>query len=90
MNKNELAEKIAIKSRLTKKDSLKVIEDIFETILESLESEEVKIAGFGTFKLKSHKERKGINPITKEEILIHNYQSISFKPSKGVKKGFND
>ena len=91
MNKIELSEQIAVKARLTKKDSLNIIEDVFETIVEALQrNEEVKIAGFGTFKLKMRKARQGINPITKEVISLPSQTAIAFQTTKSVKKIFND
>ncbi len=90
MNKIELAEKVAVTSRLTKKDALKTVEDVFMIILDTLEhGEEVKISQFGTFKVKNRKERTGINPITKEQITIISKKSLSFHPSLNVKERLN-
>ena len=49
------------------------------------EGEQVKIAGFGTFEVKTRAERKGLNPSTKEEIVIAPSKSVGFKASKTLK-----
>ena len=46
----------------------------------------VKVAGFGNFVVKERKERKGRNPLTKEEITIPATTVIAFKASKALKE----
>jgi len=47
--------------------------------------EKVVLSGFGTFRVVSRRDRKGVNPQTGTEILIRGRKSISFKPSKLLK-----
>lgn len=90
MNKVELAEKVAYEARLTKKDAIKVVDSVFECIVNSLENgEEVKISKFGTFKVKRRKARTGINPITKETIGIESQNALVFQASSNVKEILN-
>lgn len=90
MNKVELAEKVAYEARLTKKDAIKVVDNVFECIVNSLENgEEVKISKFGTFKVKRRKARTGINPITKETIGIESQNALVFQASSNVKEILN-
>ena len=87
MNKQELSEKIhAAYEKLGKGESAKLVDDLFEIIIDSLlKSEEVKIAGFGSFVTRNTAERKGINPKTKEQITIPAKKSVKFRVSKPLK-----
>ncbi len=51
--------------------------------------EDVSIPTLGTFKHKVTKERKGINPRTKEEVVIPSKKTVSFKPGKVLKDSLN-
>lgn len=91
MNKVELVELVKEAARLTKKDAAVAVDAVFESILNALvEGEEVKVAGFGTFVVKEHAARVGINPSTKEPIQIPAMKSIGFKVSKTAKVRVND
>ncbi len=71
MIKADLVDKVAEKSGLTKKDSLKAIDAVFEAITGALVAgDKVQLVGFGTFETKEREARKGINPRTREEIDI--------------------
>ena len=70
ITKANLIEKISNRLGLSKSDSQNLVENFFEIISTSLESgEDVKISGFGTFKLKKKNTRPGRNPMTGEVIL---------------------
>lgn len=91
MNKEEIIVNVAYKARLTKKDATMAVNAVFDTILDTLESgESVKIAGFGSFDVKTHKARIGMNPITKEPIQIPEMNAISFKAGKAAKDKVNE
>lgn len=90
MNKVELVEKVKDAARLTKKDAQLAVEAVFETILDTLVAgEEVKVAGFGSFAVKQHAARDGINPSTKEKIRIPAIKAIAFKAAKPAKDKVN-
>ncbi len=91
MNKVELAEKVAISARLTKKDALDIIEKVFEEIINAVkDGEEVKIAKFGSFKAKKRIARQGMNPVTKKVIDLPSQTTLTFRNSKSVKNLLND
>ena len=50
---------------------------------------QVQLIGFGTFKVKLRKKRKGRNPKTKEEITIPASKTVTFKPGKKLKELLN-
>ena len=79
----------ALKNRfgLTAADSYKMIDIIFDEIEQSLENgEDVKITGFGTFKILSKSARIGRNPKTGIPAVISARRVASFRPSAEFRK----
>ena len=71
MNKVELADLVAERARLTKKDATIAVDALFDGIVEALaKGEEVRVAGFGTIEVKERKPRQGVNPSTGEKMTI--------------------
>ncbi|NLY11129.1 MAG: HU family DNA-binding protein [Firmicutes bacterium] len=87
MNKTDLINKVAQKSGLTKKAATEAVDAVFSSISEALASnDKVTIVGFGTFEVRDRAERKGINPSTKEEIVIPATRVPAFRPGKTLKE----
>ena len=61
----------------------------YGTNLDEVESDSVKIAGFGTYKVAKRKARVGRNPRTGEQIQIAASQKVKFLPAKALKEVFN-
>ena len=79
----------ALKDRfgLTAADSYKMIEVIFSEIEQSLlHGEDVKIAGFGTFKILNKSARIGRNPKTGVPAVISARRVTTFHPSTDFRK----
>ena len=90
MTKAELIEAIAKDSDLTKKDSAIVLEAFLNSIKASLEKdEEVRLIGFGTFKVSKRSARMGRNPRTGAEIKIAASKVPTFKAGKELKEAVN-
>lgn len=72
MNKKQLAEEIAKDLPMIPKSKiLKAVDVFLDTILETLiKGEAVKLSGFGTFYLGQRQEKRGVNPRTKQPIVI--------------------
>ncbi len=86
MNKADLIAKVADKSGLTKKDADKALAALIESITEALKNDDkIQLVGFGTFELRKRAERKGRNPLTKEEITIPASNVPAFKAGKALK-----
>ena len=86
MTKTELIAAVAQKTELSKKDSEKAIAAVVDAITEALaQGDKVQLVGFGTFEVKERAERKGINPRTKEEIVIAASKLPAFKAGKALK-----
>ena len=90
MNKAELINAIAQKSKLTKKDSEEALNAILRSIEEALKKgDKISLVGFGSFEVKKRKARKGMNPQTKEEIKIPAKKVPVFRAGKGLKEIVN-
>ncbi len=90
MNKAELIGAAAAKAEVSRRDAEAVVEATLELIEEAIiKGEEVKISGFGIFEKKERAARVGTNPSNGEKIEIAASNSVSFKPSKGLKEKLN-
>ncbi len=87
MTKADLINAVAQKTQLSKKDSDKAVAAVLDAITETLAAgEKVSLVGFGTFEVKERAEREGINPRTKEKIVIPASKLPSFKAGKALKE----
>jgi len=86
MKKRTIIENTKKEVNLTNKQSQEVINTIFDTISKALiQGENVKIRGFGTFKITNYKERNGRNPKTGEKIVIPAKRVIRLNVAKDLK-----
>ncbi|MCB9255229.1 MAG: HU family DNA-binding protein [Bdellovibrionaceae bacterium] len=87
MNKNELVDKVATLTKLTKADCQRVIDAVIDTTRVKIKrGEEVRLVGFGTFVRSKRSARKGRNPQTGEEIQIKSQWVPKFRPGKEFKE----
>ena len=90
MNKNDLIAAVAEKSGLSKADSGKAVDGVFDAISGTLKSKgEVRIVGFGTFSTAERKATTGRNPRTGEPLQIAASTQPKFKAGKGLKDAVN-
>ncbi|MCM1293987.1 MAG: integration host factor subunit alpha [Muribaculaceae bacterium] len=81
ITRNDLANCLRERFGFTTADAYKLVDVIFDEIQESLiNGEEVKFAGFGSFKILSKPERMGRNPKTGESAVISARRVASFRP----------
>lgn len=87
MNKVALAEAIADKTGLSKKQAEDFLEAFVEAVTDGLiRKETVTIAGFGAFSAKFRHARMGVNPQTPEQRMeIPAVWIPKFKAGKGLK-----
>lgn len=87
MNKSELITVVAEKSGMTKKDSEKAVNAVFEGIREALaQGDKVQLIGFGTFDLRKRNAREGRNPATGDTIQIPEATVPVFKAGKALRE----
>ncbi len=80
MNKAELIDAIASKSKLTKADSKKALDAFIEATSHTLKKGgRIALVGFGSFSVSSRKARTGRNPQTGKEIKIPAKKVVRFK-----------
>lgn len=90
MNKNDLVQKLAERTGLSKMDAQKAVDGVFEVVTEALKSgDEVRITGFGVFVVSSRAGGKGRNPQTGEEIVIKASKAPRFRAGKPLKDALN-
>ena len=90
MNKNDLVAAIAGSTGLSKSDSARAVDSVFDSIADALKAgEEVRIVGFGSFKVTHRKQSQGRNPRTGEPITIPASNQPKFKAGKGLKDAVN-
>ena len=91
MTKADIMQNIHNRLGFSKKDSLEIVESVFDIMKENLaRSENIKISGFGNFVVKEKKARKGRNPQTGEEIEISARKVLTFKPSQLLRRTLNE
>lgn len=72
---------------LTRKEVNAILDTALEAIVKALEDgEDVKLAGFGNFVVKTRAARTGKNPATGDTIQIPATKVVGFKPSKTLKE----
>ena len=90
MNKNELIEQVAGKIGLTKSAVTDVVEAVLEAITGTLVGgEEVRLTGFGSFRISERKASEGRNPRTGETIKIEAAKNIKFRQGTDLKERVN-
>ncbi|MBQ4037442.1 MAG: HU family DNA-binding protein [Clostridia bacterium] len=90
MNKTQLTELVAAKTKMKKKDAEAAVSQVFACITEALvNGEKVQISGFGSFESKERAARIGRNPHTHEEMEIPAFKSAGFSPSRTLKSAIN-
>ncbi len=91
MTKAELVEDVARAAELTKKDAERLVEIVFESIIETLnQGEKIELRGFGSFRVRERGARRGRNPKTGDPVSIPAKRVPYFKPGKELKEFFND
>ena len=89
LTKSDLIEVLYNKIGYTKQFSKSLVNDIFTTIQDRLQSGQgVRISGFGKFVLKDKKKRRGRNPQTGESLMIKSRRVVTFRPSLSMKNKF--
>ena len=90
MTKADLVDDVASAAELTKKDAERLVEIVFESIIESLnEGGKIELRGFGSFRVRERGARRGRNPKTREPVNIPAKRVPYFKAGKELKELIN-
>jgi integration host factor subunit beta len=91
MTKAELVEDVARAAELTKKDAERLVEIVFESIIDTLNhGEKIELRGFGSFRVRERGARRGRNPKTGDPVDIPAKRVPYFKPGKELKELINE
>ncbi|HEY1353732.1 MAG TPA: HU family DNA-binding protein [Ktedonobacteraceae bacterium] len=83
VGRQELTKRIAAQADLTQKKASEVLEALLDGIREELQSgHEVRLVGFGSFKVKRSAARKGVNPRNRQTIEVPAKDRVRFSPGK--------
>lgn len=86
MNKQALADWVHQKLGGTKVQAEEVVDGLFDAIIQTMKKgDEVSIAGFGIFSVKSRAARMARNPKTGEQVKVAAKRVPKFRPAKGLK-----
>ena len=90
LTRKDLINLVYMQIGFSKKISENLIEEFFSLIILNLKKEKkIKISKFGTFLIRSKKERIGRNPKTKVQKKITERNVVLFKASKEFKESIN-
>lgn len=87
VKKNQLAQKLAEKFGVSKKQGMEWLDATFDEIARVIKTgDKVNIAGFGIFRVADRKAREGRNPKTGETVHIKASKAPKFRASKVLKE----
>jgi DNA-binding protein HU-beta len=83
IGRQELSKRIAKQTKLSQKQAGEVLEATLITIREALQNgDEVRLVGFGSFKVRQSAARKGVNPRDRKPIEVPAKERVRFFPGK--------
>ncbi len=87
MNRNDLARAVYdVHGGLSQAESQRIVDQIFCTIRDRLvRGEKVLLSGFGCFRVRARRERRGVHPQTGMSIVVRGRRAVIFKPSRYLK-----
>ena len=86
MNKKDLVRAMAAKAGMKVVEAERALSAFMEAVTEALSGgEEVRLSGFGTFRVVERKPRRMKNPRTGEVMDIPAKRVVKFKPGSGLR-----
>ena len=90
LTKAQIVESIQNQTGFPKNKSSDIVESLLEIIKSTLASgDDVLVSGFGKFKVREKKERKGRNPATGEDMMLEPRRVVTFKCSGKLRDRIN-
>jgi integration host factor subunit beta len=90
MTKSELVEAIAARADLSKARAEMVVNCVFDAMTEALRADDgVEIRGFGSLKVRAHRDYQGRNPRTGRAVQVPSKRLPFFKVGKELKELVN-
>ena len=86
-NKTDVVKQVAEKLDLSVRQSKKIVDNVFETMIEMFDKEDIlSISGFGKFYNVDKPEREARNPKNGESVRVPAKRVLRFKASKKLEK----
>ena len=86
----EIAARVAKKHNITIKSAESFVSQFFDVVKEGLDADkQVKVKGFGTFKVVTVKPRESIDVRTGERVVIESHDKVNFTPDATMKELVN-
>ena len=86
----EIAARVAKKHNITINSAESFVSQFFDVVKEGLDADkQVKVKGFGTFKVVTVKPRESINVRTGERVVIESHDKVNFTPDATMKELVN-
>ena len=90
MNRTELAEQVASKTGLDRRQSEAAVEAVTASIVAEIKAgNRVSIFGFGSFERRDRAARTARNPQTQETVKVPASKTVAFKPAAAFKETLN-
>ena len=90
LTKDDIVEAFAKETGFPKNQSTEIVETLLELIKKTLESsEDVLVSGFGKFRVREKKARKGRNPATGENMILDPRRVVTFHCSGKLRRKIN-
>jgi len=91
LTKNDIIEEIRTNNGFSRNKSIETVETLLGIIKQTLASgEDVKVSGFGKFRVKEKSERKGRNPATGGDMMLAPRKVVTFKCSGKLRERVNE
>ena len=83
LGRQELSRRIAQQADISQKQAQAALEAMLKSIREALQNgNEVRLVGFGSFKVRKSAARKGVNPRDRQPIEVPAKERVRFTPGK--------
>ncbi len=90
LTRADLSESLHRNIGLSRTESAEMVNNVLDLVADSLaDGQSVKLSSFGTFMVRSKRERMGRNPKTGEEVPITPRRVLVFRPSQVMKNVIN-
>lgn len=87
LTRTEISDAIADRAGVSRGRANDILETVLEEMVQGLIHDgSLKLSSFGSFTVRSKKNRVGRNPKTGEEVMIEPRKTISFHPSSFLKE----
>ena len=90
LTSDDIVEAVSKEIGFQKNQSVELVETLLEVIKKTLESgEDVLVSGFGKFRVREKKERRGRNPATGDTMMMRPRRVVTFKWAGKLRRRLN-